>query len=348
MRKRIVISGVISLAAALFLFVTPGNAQNISNNTIGISPALSNIQLSPGQTTISVAAKITNLTSTPLSISLRARDFGALNESGTAGFYGSGYNPSTNPHALQNVMSFSPSTVFLLAHDSQTVAVNLKNLNTLAAGGHFGAALFTPGSAVAVPTNTNVAIRSSLASLIFLTTATGGTQHVTLLPFHIAPIRFSLPSTTYVGFHNSGNTQSAPQGQLTLYGPSGRIVSTEVLNPGSGLVLPSSSRVLPVMLPLPSGLFTMPGSYRMELQYRDGLQSTFTIVNQHFYYLNPVILALVLLVCIILLYLWGKGYISVQNTIWNLRRILRHIKKRKKQEPETPPKAKRPPPLIQG
>jgi hypothetical protein len=339
------------LLGALFIVPTGASAEGTANNAIRVSPVITDVRLKPDQTQASVSAMVTNLTAGPLSIALNSRDFGALNESGTVGFYGNNYHPATNPHSLQNVMSFFPSTVYLAPHGSQTVKITLSNLGSLAAGGHFGAALFTPGSPLATNSGPRVSIRSSLASLIFLVTANGGTENLQLLPFHIGPVSFGLPSLTYIGFHNSGNTQATVRGQITLYGPDNNIVSTAVINPGSGLVLPGTSRVFNISLPLPNTELARPGIYRLKLLYRDDAQTNFMTANYHFYYINLYIFIPVVAIIILVIYL-GK---------WHGRRTLRvgkhaarrsvHVAKKLKRKPPAPvsePPKKRKPRRVQG
>lgn len=339
----------LSLVIGVGMLLVSGGANAVpeSNDAIRVSPAISNVQLQQSQMSTSVTALVTNLTDVSLAVALSPKDFGALNETGAVGFYGSGYDPGTNPHSLQSVMSFPEQTVYLAPHATQKVDIDLTNLGSLAAGGHFGAVLFTPESPVANNSRTNVDIHSSVASLVFLATANGGTQSLQLLTFQVPGISFSLPSLTYVGFHNSGNTQSSVDGQLTLFGPNGKIVSTAVINPGSGLVLPGTSRVFPVTLPLPHKFFAMPGTYRMRLQYQDS-QTGLTTVYASFFYINVVVLGSIVLLVIIAIYIVKKHRKTVLKTCyrvaWKLSRVL---KKGAPPAAPTPPK-KRKPPLIQG
>jgi hypothetical protein len=256
-----------------------------------------------GEISTTIVATVTNLTNSPLVIKLSAKDFGALiSAPGAISFYGNKYNPNTNPHGLQNAISFSAPTITLAPKATQKIPIVLNNVNKLAAGGHYGAALFSPESLAASTSKTRVSLNSAVASLIFLKTASGGTQTLRLLPFSTSKLRFSLPTTNYVVFSDSGNTQTAPQGQLTLYSPSGGIVSTTVLNSGSGLTLPGTSRLFTISLPMHNMRFARPGIYRLELQYRNSSQTSFTIVNRSFYYINLYIFLPVVLFLIALLY----------------------------------------------
>jgi hypothetical protein len=293
----------LAITSGIFPGVASAAPSSTSINTLRVSPAISNIQLSPGETSATIVATVTNQTNSPLVVDITARDFGALiTRAGAISFYGSGYNPATNPHGLQTSVSLLSPSLTLAPKTTEKVAVTLNSVNKLAAGGHYGAILFSPESLVASLSNTRVSIHSAVASLLFLKTASGGTQTLRLLPFSEGAVRFTMPSSNYIVFSDTGNTQTAPEGQLTLYGPSGGIISTTVINPGSGLILPGTSRLLTTALPLPNMRFARPGIYKVVLEYRNSSQTTFTVTTRSFYYINLYIFLPVVLLLVGLLY----------------------------------------------
>jgi hypothetical protein len=309
-----------------------------SNNAIRVSPALSNIQLSAGETNTTIVAMVTNQTTSPLVVDITGRDFGAFTaKAGAISFYGKGYNPNTNPHGLQTALTFGSSKITLPAKTTQKVSISLDNVNKLAAGGHYGAVLFSPETLAASLSGTKISVQSAVASLIFLKTASGGTQTLKLLPFSESAVRFNLPNTGYVVLNDAGNSQTAPQGQLTLYGPSGAIISTSVINPGSGLILPGTSRLFTIPLPFGNMRFARPGIYRMELQYRDSSQQKFTVINRSFYYVNIVIFipVVILFIGVIYFFRWrGKHLVHTS------RRAAHHIRQRTKKTKHRPNRIK--------
>lgn len=346
---RYIYTGLALSTVMLGLSATKVTALPTSNNAIRISPALSNIQLSASETSVTIPAVVTNLTSLPLSVKLSARDFSAsAAQAGTIQFYGTSYRPSSNPHGLQSNVGFTLSSVIVAPKSSRKINIHLNNLTSLAAGGHYGAILFSPERSLSNGSKTRISINSAAASLIFLTTASGGTQSIRLLPFSVSRIRFSLPLTNYIAFKNTGNTQTAPQGQLSLYGPRGALAGTSVLNPGSGLVLPDTSRPYTVALPLAHTKLAWPGIYRLQLQYRDGLQTRLATTNLSFVYINLWLVVPMLGICGAVIYLL-KHYNPALLTItgrcfgWLVRLI-----KRPPPPPPPPPKPKKRPRLIQG
>ncbi len=303
---------VVSLLGVCVFFVfshTNAFAAAVSANTIRVSPALTNLQLDPGETHKTLSIDVTNLTGKTLLIQLDALDFGALNETGAVSFYGSKYKPSTNPHSLEGAISFPDAAIVLTPHQTKRVTVDINNVNKLAPGGHYGAVIFSPADSILPGTRTNVSIRSSVASLVFLATAGGGTHAIRLLPFTVGSLRFSLPVTNYLTFRNQGNTQTTPRAQLTLYDPGGHIIGTTVVNPGSGLILPGTSRLFETTLPFRHNLYAQSGMYRLKLQYKDANASTFTVVNKRFLYLNLRVVipaAAVLVAILVVLIKYGK------------------------------------------
>jgi hypothetical protein len=246
-------------------------------------------------------------------------------------------------------MSVDPADIVLTPHASQKVAVVLGGLDRLAAGGHYGAVLFSPESAVSAGDRSKVSLQSAVASLIFLKTAGGGVQRLQLQPLKLGSTGFTLPGTVYVDFKNAGNTQTAPQGQLTLFGPTGAIASTTVLNVGSGLILPGSSRLFTVHLPEPGPLHALPGKYRLEMRYRPDGQAGFTVVSRSFYYINLAVILPALALLVIVAWLFKV----CRRPAWRASKRLagwvrRGFRKKPKELPPPPKPKKRPPPLIQG
>jgi hypothetical protein len=316
---------------ACILIPDIGVAATQSNNAIKVSPALSNIQLSANENDAKIETTVTNLTNVPLAVNVSSRDFTASNAAaGKISFYGTGYTSATNPHSLQNTITFATKQLNLVPHASQKVAVTLNGLSKLAPGGHYGAVLFTPAVSAARG-GRRVMLQSSVASLIFLKTASGGTQNLQLETFTIGSVRFTSPSSSTIAFNNTGNTQTSPQGQLTLYGPGNNIISTTVLNPGSGLVLPGTSRPYTVALPLPNMRFAVPGYYHLDVQYLSDSQTQFSEVSKRYLFINPYIVIPFIALCLLLIFVIRKfGRKFAHASLRGSRHVARQIKKRKR------------------
>ena len=303
----VVISFVSSLSTASTNAQAP--PQTAPSGGLRITPAITQIKLQPHENTLTLQYIVSNLTRQPLTVSLGARDFGALSQSGSITLYGTGYSPSTNPHGIQSYVSFPAPSVVVPANLSQQVNVTIQNASKLAPGGHYGAILFSPQSTFSANGNNRVNLNTSVAGLVFLTTAYGGTYGITASMSHVSPINFKLPTSVYLVFKNTGNTQTIPQGQLTLYGPQKKVLGTQVVNSSSGMILSGGSRIFQVQLPIDRHWYTPSAVYHYSLQYKDSQDANFRTLNQSFVYINwkvAVLIVAVLIALVFVLKRYGK------------------------------------------
>jgi hypothetical protein len=309
------------------------NAQSTTDNTpsggLRITPAITQTKLQPGQNTLSLEYTVSNLTNQALTVTLGTRDFGAFSQNGSITLFGAGYNPTSNPHGIQSYASFPDPTVTVPANSSQQVAVSIQNATKLAPGGHYGAVLFSPQSAFAATTNNNhVNVNTSIAGLVFLTTAYGGTYGVGASISHISPVQFKLPSSVYLVFDNTGNTQTIPQGQLTIEDPHANVLSTQVVNSSSGLILSGGSRIFQIQLPPKDTWGTLTGVYHLKLQYKDSEDTSYKTLNQSFLYINWKLTILIVSVLIIVLY-------TIKRFVWRLLKRLASFRFKKRTQKST-------------
>lgn len=304
------------------------DAQVATNNTpggISITPAITQIKLQPNENTLTLEYTVTNHADQLLTVSLGSRDFGAFSQNGAITLYGSGYNPATSQHGIQSYVMFPKPKVTIPANSSRQVKVSIQNTAKLAPGGHYGAILFSPQSAFGTNTNSNhIDLNTSVAGLVFLTTAYGGTYGVSASMSHINPVQFKLPNSVYLVFNNTGNTQTIPQGQLTLYGLHSKVLASQVVNPSSGLILSGGSRIFQEQLPLENKWYTLPGVYHLKLQYKDNEDTRFKTLNQTILYINWKIIALSLIALLLVVY-------TVNKFIWSLLKRITYfrVKRRK-------------------
>jgi hypothetical protein len=328
--KRHIIATSYLLALSTFIGVLSAplvSAQSTSGNSpsneLRITPAIVQVKLQPNQNALNLEYSVSNLTKVPFDISFGARDFGAFNQSGAITLYGNGYNPASNPHGIQSYMSFPASTVTIPANTTQQINVTIHNASKLAPGGHYGAVLFSPQSASTTANNNHININTSVAGLVFLTTAYGGTYGISASMSHLGRVLFNLPSSTYLVFNNTGNAQTVPQGQLTLYGLHDAMLGTQVINTSSGLILSGGSRLFQVQLPLNAKWYTLPGLYHLKLQYKDSEDTSFKTLNQTFLYINWKMILLIFVALILIIYIINKF-------IWKLLKRLVYLRVRRR------------------
>jgi hypothetical protein len=274
---------------------------NPGGSGLSVSPAITQASLTAGQTYLTLNEVITNISLIPLKINVKPQDFGSIGGAGTINFFSSTtYNPADNPHGLQNSVQLGAKQFTLAPGISYTEQINIIYTESLAAGGHYGAIIYTPSAIVGVNNNAKISVIPSVASLIFLTTAGGGTQHLHLSNILQSKVSFSLPKTTSFIMANSGNTQSTPVGYVSLSGPGHNLVAQAILNHNSLLVLPSSSILMSVSLPTHSMFFTVPGVYTLKFVYGYAGSSKLTTVSKSFLYINLLLIIFLIIVLIAL------------------------------------------------
>jgi hypothetical protein len=276
-------------------------AANANSSGLSVSPAITQASLLPNQKVAVFSETVTNVSNIPLTINVYPQDFGSIGGAGTINFFSSAnYNPANNPHGLQNSVQLSANQFVLPVGVSKTVLVNIVNAENLAAGGHYGAIIYKPSAISSLLNNVKVNFIPSVASLIFLVTAGGGTQNLHLSNILQSRISFSLPKTTSFIMANSGNTQTDPIGYIKLSGPGHNLIAQAIINHTSALILPSSSVLMSVNLPTHSSFFTLPGIYSLKLVYGHSGSNNLTSISKSFLYINLSFIVLLIIVLIVL------------------------------------------------
>jgi hypothetical protein len=267
---------------------------------ITVSPAIVQISLSRGQTSATFASQVTNNTATTAVLSLGAEDFTALNQNGGVSFLGtSPKSANNNAHGLINSLVISSPQIVLKPGQSQVIPVTIANANSLAAGGHY-AALTYKLDGLSTAKGNNVSVRQTIASLIFVSTYGQGTQTTDLTTPVINSLLTSFPQTINLVLENAGNTQTTPRGIVQIFNPSSKLVSQAIINVNSGLILPQSKRLFSLALPV-GNKHLWPGVYDLKILYRHDGQTSYSVYNKKFLFINaPIIAAAVALLVLLL------------------------------------------------
>ncbi len=272
-------------------------AKPASGNGISVTPVLSQIQLHSGQTQLNLKQTVTNISRQLLVISAHAQDFSDFGDNGAINFYPTPNQPSHNPHGLASHIKLSKSQFGLPPGISQVVNVTIDNVSSMAAGGHYGAVVYSAVNPEST-NNANVSLVPSVASLIFLSTASGGTQKLQISNLQLGRVSLSLPQSTSLVIANSGNTQSTPIGYISLLAPGNGLLAQSVLNNSSLMVLPDSSQLFNVNLQNTKNFWALPGIYDARIVYGYSGSKQLAVYNFRFLYLNPMMLLIVILLII--------------------------------------------------
>ncbi|HXH26954.1 MAG TPA: hypothetical protein VNG90_03585 [Candidatus Acidoferrum sp.] len=294
---------MVTEASALASVPTPG---------ITASPALEQLSLKQGQSTLSFTTQVTNNTNVAIAVDIHAQDFTSLNQNGGVNFLGS----NDNPHGLASSMHIGTKQLKLEPGQSQTLNFTITDADALSTGGHYGAIVYRILGPDLTPYNT-VTVNQAVTTLVFLTTASQGTQELKLASPVVGRYASTFPTSFEAVFANTGNTQTAARGLIQILDHAKKVVSQGVINADSGLILPGSERLFAVnMRPLTTA-YLWPGVYTAKISYHYLGQTTFSVEDETFLYVGwqQIVLALFAL----LLLLSGVG-ILLKKT-WLKRRL---------------------------
>jgi hypothetical protein len=302
MKKRILaICNVIGCLLVMFLFSGSAAAASIQLYGLSVTPALEQLTIASGQQTASFSCAITNNTNATLDLTMTAQDFTALNNTGGVSFL-TNSSPS-NSNGLADWIKFGVHTAVLPAHSSQVIPVTIVNAVNLAPGGHYAALKFTAAMPNSTTSTNRILTQEVVTTLLFVIASGHAVQTIKLEPLQQSWLSLHIPSNAYLVFSNAGNTQTAPRGLVTIESPFHSEVARGIVNAGSGLVLPATSRLYNVPLRA-EGSFNFPGIYTVIVHYGpNGTPSTQTI-TKHFLYINePLFIAVVVMIIIAILWL---------------------------------------------
>lgn len=213
---------------------------------ITISPATQNIDIINGQGNEVVNFSITNDEPINQTVTLKATSFNSLNYTGGIFFIGTTPSQSVS-QALTNWLVLPSNVIEIPADKTVIVPLLIKNIESLAPGGHYAALL--------VYINQNQSSKSSAVnvqpvatSLMFITKVNGATYKMSLEKVIAPRSFFNLPSNTTLTFYNSGNTQVTPRGYVAITDSKNHLISKGIINTESLYLLPGNYRNYQVQL----------------------------------------------------------------------------------------------------
>ena len=282
MKKSILCFYALFFALVFQLQVNLVLAQTVQPN-FSINPFYQNIDIQKGQTSVPFSVKIKNNTTSPAVFRISVLDFGSLDESGGVAFLGASDNLK---YGLASWIVLSNDTLVLKPSEEQTVTGTIENKESLSPGGHYGAVFFKidDGDGSIDSGKDAVTFNPSLASLLFVRKIGGETYGLNLDSFNFAKNLFVLPDEMWLRFQNTGNVHVVPRGTVEIFDPLGRSVAKNIVNDGSGIILPESFRVFTdKFMPISPAL--IPGRYKVLINYRYDGQTDFTPVWTSFFFM---------------------------------------------------------------
>lgn len=230
---------VLAWIVALFLLISRPVICWAAPSGISISPAFSQVQLAQGEEKQTVQIEITNQTENDSTFVLQAVDISQMDSDGNVQLVEKPVEG--NALAFAQYISITPERLTVRAKATEKILVEIRNDQSLSPGGHY-AAILLKGTDIRASTGQTVI--PALTSFV-LVNKTGGEIYSLSLQ-HIqgfsASVLFSLPEVITLRFQNAGNTHTAPYGSVIIRDIFGRSVREALINEGSKIVLPESSR----------------------------------------------------------------------------------------------------------
>lgn len=191
----------------------------------------------------------------------------------------------------------------LAPNGSLIVPVTIINTENLSPGGHYAAVKFTASAPFPNTSGDYITANEVVSTLVFLTTYGHVIQAVRLEPLQLSWLTLQIPSSIHLVFDNIGNTQTVPQGLVTINNPFHHEVVKGLINIGSGLVLPATSRLYTVSL-ISNHTFSYPGIYTLKVSYQLAGSQSISTITKHFLYINePLVIGVAVIVVIVIFWL---------------------------------------------
>jgi len=239
------------------------------NPGFALSPFSQEIVLEPGQQKAEFSVSIENTTDAAANLHISAVDFSMRDDSGGVTLL----EPDNQPrkYGLADWMDFDSDALALGPGEKKDVIVTLKNDDSLAVGGHYGAVVFMMEGA---PGSSSVAFK--LASLVFAEKAGGENPGLELQGQELQTQFLKNPAGIKLFFQNTGNTHLVPRGIVKVTDFFGRETLRGIINPESAIILPETARSFPVAFQeLSASIF--PGRYTLSVEYRFDGQDSFVM-----------------------------------------------------------------------
>jgi len=241
MFKKILLGLVMLVVTVIFIAQTTG-AEASSSLGLIVSPPLVEKSVSPGES-VSDVIKVTNPTTSVLSVSVSVKDFVAKGETGDRTFINSADN--TSPYVLGKWISFDDKFT-LGANESKDVEYSVNVPKDAEPGGHYAVILFSPTTNDSSTNDSSGAIIMPSVGPTLLITVNGDIKYNAKIKEFSTEKNFYLESKNKINFktrfENNGSVHVVPTGNIVIKNTLGKTVSTLDVNKEKSHVLSDSIR----------------------------------------------------------------------------------------------------------
>lgn len=292
---------IVFMGLSVYSFICLFHAVAYAQQHTGITVHPSSIQLDLATDKPQAVLTYINNTTEPVTLLFSTAD---VTDSGDS--YSVSYLPQKDArnftYGLSSWVSFSNDTLLLEPGEKGTETVFI-DARQLTPGGHYGSILAQVQS---TNSSAQVAIKSTLATLIFVRAHTGKEyEKGSISTFVPEQDFFDFPKNFLLRFTNSGDTYVTPYGSVIISDMWGNFVGKGVLNTGSLFVLPESLRRMEIPTQTFGGIL-WPGMYHATLSMHFGQTNQKLTSTTTFFSFGslPILQILVVLLMLINAYLF--------------------------------------------
>lgn len=266
--------------------------------TITVSPTLIRLDLEKDGNQAIIQYE--NNSDQTVELDFSAHDFKSLEDRGQIQFL-TEKNSENYQYSLSSWIAFSQTHLILNPHEQNQITISI-NKEKLTSGGHYASVLATITQNQS-NNQSNISISSGISTLIFVRNQNVETREEAKVSDFV-PISDSnqFPYQFVFRFHNSGNVDLVPYGQVTIKNVFGQRVAAGILNESSLITLPESIRTYQVALHKRVAI-NIPSLYTATLDGHYGNSNrTFSTQNTFFSFgdINPKVFIIMIIILVVL------------------------------------------------
>jgi len=279
------------LAISLYIGTFGVHAQS-ENGDITVDPVYQQVIVKPSPDTQQFSIKITNHTKSAQTFSLKAVDFGSLNETGGVAFIGVKTPDLNYKYALSPWIKVENNSIVVGPGQTLKQSVLITDAHSMPPGGHYGAIFIQPQRSSDKSKNSKVEVSQVVSSLVFVNKIGGDVYRLDLKGTNSNKSIINLPSKVTLRFHNGGNIHLVPRGKITVTDNQGRIMREGLINQDSGIMLPETNRQFVSNLQNRATVW-WPGNYYVNIKYRYDGKDSYTTQTTKFFYFGKILIILI-------------------------------------------------------
>ncbi len=169
-----------------------------------LSPSFEKVEIEQGQSQVSWQIEVGNNSHISQTFNLSVIDFGSLDEAGGVAFLTSNEGLGQRKYSLASWITLEKDRLEIGANQKERVKVTVRNRDSLAPGGHYGAVLVNLSSELNDKSD-QVNLVQTYASLIFLKKEGDIHQEMDLVKWDLKRSWWRMPDNINLKFQNIGN-----------------------------------------------------------------------------------------------------------------------------------------------